>query len=228
MHRAPLSTIPLLTRTIARFPQPVFVLYAAVAAFTAYFAMYGFRKPFTAGTFEGEFLGTGIALKTSFVLSQIFGYTLSKYIGVKVCSEAGGMRRSWLLVSFIVAAEAALILFGLLPGPWKALAIFVNGLPLGMVWGLVVSFLEGRRCSDALLAALCGSFIVSSGVVKDVGRWLRSTSGSARSGCPPPPARSTDAFQVDVERVLIGIIVGDVGQQRLLDRDFRPRQGQDR
>jgi hypothetical protein len=41
-----------------------------------------------------------------------------------------------------------------------------------MVFGLVLSFLEGRQLTEALTAGLCASFIVSSGVVKSVGRSL--------------------------------------------------------
>ena len=63
----------------------------------------------------------------------------------------------------------------LLPEQWKFVAIFFNGLPLGMVWGLVVWYLEGRRTSELLLAGLSCSFIIASGMVKDVGRWLMST-----------------------------------------------------
>jgi hypothetical protein len=37
---------------------------------------------------------------------------------------------------------------------------------------LVVGFLEGRRTSDALAAGLSASFIVASGFVKSVGKWL--------------------------------------------------------
>jgi ABC-type multidrug transport system fused ATPase/permease subunit len=146
--------------------------------------MYAFRKPFVAGIYEGEFGSTGIALKTSFVLAQIVGYTLSKYIGVKVCSEAAGGLRGVLLVAFVLWAELALVGFGLLPGMWKVVALFLNGLPLGMVWGLVVSFLEGRRCSDVLLACLCGSFIVASGAVKDVGLWLMRDYGISEIWMP--------------------------------------------
>jgi hypothetical protein len=64
-------------------------LCAAVAGFSTYFCMYAYRKPFAAATFGGaHFLGTAVTLKTVFVISQIIGYTLSKYIGVKTCSEA--------------------------------------------------------------------------------------------------------------------------------------------
>jgi hypothetical protein len=48
--------------------------------------------------------------------------------------------------------------------------MLLNGLPLGMVFGLVVRYLEGRRTSDILLAGLACSFIIASGVFKDVGR----------------------------------------------------------
>src|SRR5262249_3165104 len=44
----------------------------------------------------------------------------------------------------------------------------------GMVWGLVVRYLEGRRTSEVLLAGTSCSYIVSSGAVKDVGRFLMS------------------------------------------------------
>jgi MFS family permease len=162
-----------LTRRLSSLPAPAFALFAAMAAFACYFSMYAFRRPFTAASFEGlSFLDSGVTLKTSLVLSQIIGYTLSKYIGVKICSETTAAKRTQMLIALILAAQFSLLLFGLLPGSWKVAAMFLNGLPLGMVWGLVVAYLEGRRCSDFVMAALCGSFIVASASVKDVGRWL--------------------------------------------------------
>jgi hypothetical protein len=56
-----------------------------------------------------------------------------------------------------------------------AVGLFFNGLALGMIWGLVVWYLEGRRTSEVLLAGLSCSFIVASGIVKDVGRFLLSS-----------------------------------------------------
>jgi len=162
-----------LTRWLERAPGPVFVFIAIAAAFSTYFAMYAFRKPFAAAKFEGQFFfGTHVALKTAIVISQILGYALSKYIGIKVCSEVTPAKRAKLLLLLIVWAQAALVLYGLLPDDWKFIAIFFNGLPLGMVWGLVVWYLEGRRTSELLLAGLSLSFIIASGVVKDFGRAL--------------------------------------------------------
>jgi MFS family permease len=151
----------------------VFVAVAIAAAFSTYFAMYAFRKPFAAAKFEGEFfLGTAVALKTAIVISQIIGYALSKYIGIKVCSEVTPARRAVMLLGLVGIAQGALVLYGLLPNNWKVLAIFLNGLPLGMIWGLVVWYLEGRRTSELLLAGLSLSYILASGVVKDFGRAL--------------------------------------------------------
>jgi Family of unknown function (DUF5690) len=148
--------------------------------------MYAFRKPFAAARFEGAtFLNSAVELKTAIVISQIIGYALSKYIGIKVCSEITPAKRAFALIFLVLWAEAALILFGLVPNNWKVVAIFLNGLPLGMVWGLVVWYLEGRRTSELLLAGLSCSYIVSSGMVKDVGRSFLEGTAAAWWGSVP-------------------------------------------
>ena len=171
---------------LARAPSPVFVGFAVLAAFATYFAMYAFRKPFAAARFDGELLLDAswvlwgrpltwkLELKTALVISQVLGYCASKYLGIKVCSELTAARRAMALLVLVGIAQAALVLYAVLPGGWKAAAIFANGLPLGMVWGLVVGYLEGRRTSEILLAGLSLSFIVASGITKDFGRALMS------------------------------------------------------
>src|SRR2546425_5488407 len=132
-----------LTPWLEKAPAPVFATYAIVAAFSTYFCMYAFRKPFAAARFEGQFFfGSAVELKTAIVISQIIGYTLSKYIGIKFCSEITPARRAWALLVLIGWAELALVAFALAPDNLKVIAIFLNGLPLGMVWGLVVWYLE--------------------------------------------------------------------------------------
>lgn len=160
-----------ITAWLERAPAGVMNAYAVVAAFTVYFCVYAFRRPFTAATFEGlSFGGTQIQLKTAFVVSQVIGYTLAKYSGIKVVSEASRAGRARMLLGLIGLAEFALVLFAIVPPEWKVAAILLNGLALGMVWGLVVRYLEGRRTSDILLAGLACSFIVAGGVFQDVGR----------------------------------------------------------
>lgn len=162
-----------LTRAIARSGAFGIGAYALTAAFMAYFCMYAFRKPFTAATYADVAAWPfAIDFKVAAVLAQVMGYALSKLIGVKIVSEAGRDRRALMIFGFLGVSWVGLLLFAVLPAPLKIVAIFVSGLPLGMIWGLVFSFLEGRRTSEILGAGLCVSFIVSSGVVKSAGSAL--------------------------------------------------------
>src|SRR4051794_28998354 len=145
--------------------------WCVVAAFGAYFCTYGFRKPFTAATFDGVAFAH-VSLKILFVAAQVVGYTLSKFIGIKFVAEAKPSKRAINLVGLIVFAEVALLLFATLPLPAKAVGLFLNGLALGVVFGLVLGFLEGRQRTEALAAALCASFIVADGVTKSAGAYL--------------------------------------------------------
>jgi hypothetical protein len=152
------------------------LILAGTAAFSTYFCMYAFRKPFTAATFEGEEL-FGTSLKATLVIAQLLGYMLSKFIGIRVIAEMRREYRGRAILGLIAAAELALIGLAVVPMHIKPVMMFLNGLPLGMVFGLVLGFLEGRQLTEALSAALCASFIISSGVVKSVGRWLLTDCG---------------------------------------------------
>jgi hypothetical protein len=145
--------------------------WCVVAAFGTYFCMYAFRKPFTAEEYSGLSFW-GLDYKPLLVISQALGYTLSKFVGIKVNSEATPARRVGLLLALIGAAEAALVLFALTPMPYNYVWLFANGLMLGMVFGLVLAAIEGRRHTEALAAGLCASFIVADGVCKTTGRYL--------------------------------------------------------
>jgi Family of unknown function (DUF5690) len=141
------------------------------AAFGSYLCMYAFRKPFTAGTYAESPLA-GIGFKSVLVISQVLGYTVSKFIGIKVVSEIAPSKRAGMLLLLIGTAELALFFFAVTPAPYNAVWLFFNGLPLGMVFGMVLGFLEGRRQTEAMTAGLCTSFIVADGVVKSIGTWL--------------------------------------------------------
>ena len=159
------------TRWLARASPGLFVAYAGTVAFVTYFAMYSFRKPFAAAHFQDARLWI-LDLKTALVLSQVAGYALSKFLGIKFNSEMPPARRAWALVLLIAWAEVALVVFAVVPPPGKAVALFLNGLPLGTVWGIVFSFLEGRRTSEILGAGLSCAYVVASGAVKSVGAAL--------------------------------------------------------
>jgi hypothetical protein len=161
---------------LARAGPLVFTTVAGLAGFSAYFSMYAFRKPFAAATFDAvpgwHFV---LDFKIALVLAQVAGYAISKLVGVKFVSEIAPERRWIAILSLIGASWLALVAFAVLPAPWNVAAMFLNGLPLGMIWGLVFGYMEGRRVSEVLGAILCSSFIVSSGIVKSLGAWLIET-----------------------------------------------------
>lgn len=199
------------TRWLRRAPPSLFALYGGVAAFSAYFAMYGFRKPFAVASYA-HVAGWPFAIdfKIMLVIAQVAGYAVSKLIGIKIIAEMPPAHRAAAILLLIGIAEVALVAFAVAPPVAGVAALFVNGLGLGMIWGLVFGFLEGRRLTEVLGAILCASFIVSSGVVKAAGaaflldgvseRWMPAVTGfafapllfvavAALAQLPPPDAR---------------------------------------
>jgi hypothetical protein len=146
-------------------------IYISLVAFMTYACMYGIRKPFTVAEFQGMAFW-GIDYKALLIISQVIGYALSKFIGIKVISEMKRSSRALSIVFLTGIAEFALFLFSIVPAPYNIILIFVNGFPLGMIWGLVFSYLEGRKTTEILGTILSISFIVSSGFVKSVGKIL--------------------------------------------------------
>ncbi len=145
-------------------------VWAVAAAFGAYFCMYAFRRPYTAAAFSGEYAGIGF--KTLLVTSQVIGYAISKFMGIRIVAATAWGDRVRRFLTLIALAEISLLLFAVLPRPLAAIGLFCNGLALGMVFGMVLGFLEGRRMTEALSAGLCASFILADGVTKSVGAWL--------------------------------------------------------
>ncbi|WP_214225498.1 DUF5690 family protein [Pedobacter sp. B4-66] len=144
-----------------------FIIWCMLAAFGTYFCMYAFRKPFTNGTYTDITLWN-LDYKAILIIAQLTGYTLSKFVGIKVISELKATGRKKLIVCLILFAEAALLLFGAMPQPYNFFFLFLNGLPLGMVWGIVFSYLEGRRFTETLAMGLSISLIFSSGMIKTI------------------------------------------------------------
>lgn len=149
----------------------VVALYAALVTFLTYAVVYAFRKPFSAATFDGmEF--AGISYKVCLVISQALGYTLSKFYGIKFIA---GLKRfgRWKVIALLIGiAWLALLLFAIVPAPFNIIFLLINGFPLGMIWGIVFSYIEGRRATDFIGAVLAVSFIFSSGFVKSVAKYI--------------------------------------------------------
>lgn len=213
----------------------VFVIFGATAAFCTYACMYAFRRGITAVTFEGMAFA-GISYKIWLVTAQVFGYAVSKGIGVKVVSEMSPGRRAINLLLFVGFALLALLGFALVPAPWNIVFLFLNGLPLGMVYGTMIGFLEGRRQTDALVAGLTASFIFASGFVKTVALTIRADWGVSEFWLPfvtgtlfvvpmllsvyaltllPPPTDEDRALRTERKPM-------DADERRAFVRNFRP------
>lgn len=154
-----------------RLSNFLFILWAGGAALLSYSLVYALRKPYTAATFEGLEI-FGIDYKVAVTLVQLIGYALSKFIGIKVVSELQRRKRLRFICLSIVAAELSLIFFGILPPPYNIAAMFFNGLALGCMWGVIFSFIEGRKVTDILASLLGVSMIISSGTAKSAGLFV--------------------------------------------------------
>ena len=146
-------------------------IYAAVVVFLAYTMIFGFRKSFTVATFDG-ILVAGYSYKTILVIAQVLGYMLAKFYGVKYISELKRTGRGAIILLLTGISWLSWLFFALVPAPYNIVFLFVNGFPLGMLWGVVFSYVEGRRGTDFIGAALAVSFIFASGFVRSAGGWL--------------------------------------------------------
>ncbi len=143
-------------------------IYASIVCFCTYSCMYAFRKPFSAAQYQvGD-----IDFKVILVISQGIGYMISKFAGIKIISEMRERGRGKGILMLTGVAAVALFFFAVTPYPYNAVFMFINGLPLGMIWGLVFGYVEGRRSTEFIGSMMCVSFIFSSGFVKQVGSWL--------------------------------------------------------
>lgn len=60
---------------------------------------------------------------------------------------------------------------------FNVFALFFNGLALGCMWGVIFSFIEGRKVTDILASLLGVSMAVSSGMAKSLGLFVVNTFG---------------------------------------------------
>ena len=134
--------------------------------------MYSFRKGFAAGMYPGQQY-FHVDYKVWLVIAQVIGYTLSKFYGIKFISELKPNQRAKSIFVLIGIAWFALLLFAIIPAPYNIICLFINGFPLGMIWGLVFSYLEGRKSTEFMAAVLSISLIFASGFVKTIARLLR-------------------------------------------------------
>ena len=149
-------------------PDWLFVLWAGGTALLSYSLVYALRKPFTAAEFEGLQV-YGMDYKIAVSIIQLLGYVSAKLLGIKYISELRPEGRLKFIIGSAALSEISLIAFGVLPIPYNIVALYFNGLSLGCMWGVIFSFLEGRRTTDILASIMGVSMALSSGVAKSLG-----------------------------------------------------------
>ncbi len=149
----------------------VFVLLLSISSFMIYCCMYGFRKPYTVGLYQNIYF-LGISYKVCLVIAQVIGYMISKFYGIKFISELQPQKRATYIIIAVLISWFSLLLFAIVPAPYNIFCMFLNGLPLGIIFGLVFGYLEGRKTTEILGAFLVSSFIFGSGFAKSIGKWL--------------------------------------------------------
>ncbi len=158
-------------------------LYAALIAFCLYSSLFAFRKAFNVAAFEGFSLA-GLDYKIILVITQVAGYMASKFYGIKFIASMKRMGRGRLILVLAGIAWLSWLAFGLIPAPYNWPCLFFSGFPLGMLWGVVFSYVEGRRMTDFISAALAVSFIFGSGLAKSVASFVMEQLGVSEYWMP--------------------------------------------
>lgn len=168
-----MNTISFLRNEVKKWPDITISILAGLAAFGCYTCMYAFRKSFSAGTFESSSF-FGVDYKVCVIIAQMLGYTFSKFYGIQFISQNGKSNRARYILLLILIAWLAQLCFALIPAPYNIAMLLINGFPLGLIWGLVFSYLEGRRTTELMGAIMAISLVFAAGFVKTIARYLVS------------------------------------------------------
>ncbi|MFZ1559619.1 MAG: DUF5690 family protein, partial [Saprospiraceae bacterium] len=99
------------------------------------------------------------------------GYACSKFLGIRIISSMKPDSRAYYYIGLIGIALTGLSLFYFSSPVWSMLWLFINGLALGLIWGVVFQYLEGRSITELLTVILSANFIFTSGVAKTLGQY---------------------------------------------------------
>jgi len=158
-------------------------IFAAIVCFAAYTCIFSFRKSFNVASYSGYQLW-GLDYKVVLVITQVLGYMLSKFYGIKFISEMKRHGRGKLIFILVFISWIAWLVFALIPPPYNFWALVFNGFPLGMLWGVIFSYVEGRRATDFIGASLAVSFIFAAGFSKSIALFVMNNWGVSEYWMP--------------------------------------------
>jgi hypothetical protein len=146
-------------------------VYVALLTFFTYTCVFAFRKPFTVALFENYRL-LGLPYQTVLIISQVIGYMLSKFMGIRLISSLSRNHR-WRPAAWLMGTGwLSLLFFAVLPYTLGPFCFLVNGFCMGFMWGIVYSYAEGRKATDMIGSSLAVSFIFAGGFTRSVARYL--------------------------------------------------------
>jgi hypothetical protein len=147
------------------------VLSLSRLAFLAYASVYGFRKPWTVGSFAD---GGGRDWKSIFAVAQTLGYCAGKLLGLAVLVRVQRSSQTTLLLCISGWSVACWMLFALLSG-WpllQACVVALSSCPLAFVWSLMYRWVEGRRGAPTVNAFLAIALVISGGLARKLGQMV--------------------------------------------------------
>jgi MFS family permease len=147
------------------------IFFLGLMAFVSYLCFYPFRRAYVAATFDA-YRFAGVDYKIWLIAAQVLGFAVSKGLGIKWVSELKRNHRATMLLGCTGVSGLAMFAFGMVPAPYNLFFMFLASLPLGLFYGVIISYLEGRQSTELLVAILTASFIVGSGFAKTIGSWL--------------------------------------------------------
>ena len=110
--------------------------------------------------------------KVVVTISQIVGYVISKFMGIKLISELRREERFEVYPDVCCDGRAFV---GFLRSAFRSLQYcsYVPERPVvGLHVGVIFSFIEGRRMTDILASLLGVSMVISSGTAKSAGLYV--------------------------------------------------------
>ena len=158
-------------------------VFAAIVCFAAYTCIFAFRKAFNVASYSGYTLW-GLDFKIVLVITQVLGYMLSKFYGIIFISELQRHGRGKLIFILVFISWIAWLAFAIIPAPYNFWVLVFNGFPLGMLWGVLFSYVEGRRATDFIGAALAVSFIFAGGISKSTALYVMNNWGVSEYWMP--------------------------------------------
>jgi len=145
-------------------------IYLIVTSFILYANLFGIISPVFSVVYNTQsvFGETTNAL----TLARILGSISGKLLGIYILPQIKKEKRMYWLMLFHILTTIPIIIFGTGHPIVQIVMIYISNVFAVLVWGPLLSYIEGRKYTDLIVIFLYLSFIVGTGVVKTIGASL--------------------------------------------------------